>query len=444
MLDFINQIQNLKRKERVKISTTFKQIAMTSLVLGLSSFVLADDTDTGTPNGKGKGRTYGKKAPPEAPKFLGDKLPPYNNPNRAIVQASFIYWQADSDGFDVGVNQNIEIDGLGTTIVDGTATDIVLNLDDSLKDRGFDFKWDPGFKLGLGVVFGDKDEWELLLNWTWLQSKANSHSTGTQGTVDIVTFLNTLAAGGTANLESVIPSWSPLLLAGPSQKTDGKWRMHYNTVDLELGRNFFLGKTLALRPHIGLRGAWINQQSKVIYNSILNQLSSATSGTITIGGPSAIPSTFKAESKFEGVGLRGGADMYWNFTNHFCVFGKVSGAILYGYYEVEESINNSVNFGGSSIILPLPPITINGTTTLKDRFHRTRTNLEAALGLQWHTDFWEDKTHLFVSFSYEVNEWFQQNELRSIDWNVFAFLKSQRQPGDLGLHGITFDVRFDF
>ena len=438
----------------------FIRIAFASMLLGLTSSALFADENTSQPMMKQPSADNSRQQT-MAP-ALGDKIPPYNNPDRFVLQGSFIYWQADMDGLDYSLQQKATVTTppLGTSRGTVASSNPPSSYTDTLKQKDLDFKWEPGFKLGVGIIFGERDQWDILLNWTWIRPKAH-RSLNSGPTPDISSLSNTslgtspigLAPVSTtttiSNLAYQIPGFSPLLLQSPATYSKTKWTLLYNTVDLELGRNFFLAKNLTLRPHMGLRGAFLHHTTETEYNisstsNVLNQVTD----TLILGSASGT-SRFKGKNEYDAVGLRGGLDIRWNFTNHFCVYGSVSGAILYGIFSIEEDFNAnytvvqttaSQSIGGETTTTTTPTST---DADFKTNLHRTRSTLQAALGLMWHTGFNNDKYHASIGASYEVNQWFQQNELRDIQNNLVD-LKAQRTPGDLGLHGFTLDVKFDF
>ncbi|NNM43986.1 MAG: hypothetical protein HKM07_06550 [Chlamydiae bacterium] len=386
---------------------------------------------------------------------LGDRMPPYPSPMSFVVDASFIYWQADVEDLDAGVQGNFDVNTDPSALTSGCSSDFGFH--NSIKDINMDFKWEPGFKFGLGLVWGERDQYDLMLNWTWIRPKATANSR----TYDQLPAVNLATSLTPANIASTlqalvggilegaaIPGYASLFSGGPARHASSKWRLHYNTVDLEFGRNFFLGKNLTLRPHIGLRGAWLNQR---LDNTYLPKL-----GTVALGTPVSLGAfnvnslaitnaTMNGEDEYHAVGLRAGADVYWNFTNHFAAYGKVSGSILYGYEEIEQNftINTSVNVSG-----------IPGSTSVNVNFpvdnnyratsHTTKTTLQGILGLMWHTGFEDSGCHFYVSAGYEVNEWFHLNNFRTINENAFVFETKTIRKGNLGLHGLTVDVRLDF
>ena len=449
-----------------------KQIGIAVTLLTLSSVAFAAKENASQEKNSNKSKNS-MMAP-----SLGDKLPPYTNPNRFVFDATFIYWQAYEDGLEFGLVENSS-ERESPIIFGETGPNGGYAISGIFKDKKLDFKWEPGFKVGIGAIFGERDQWDLFLNWTWLQSKASASFTGTQNSVaDLSPDVILSGAPVVGYNQYVVPSWGSIALGGPARSASSHWLLHYNTIDLELGRNFFLETNLTVRPHIGLRGAFIHQSIKANYNSVSNGVQYQEDGVpIPNAETFSHGNKFKGKNHFDGIGLRGGLDVNWNFLKNFAVYGKGSGSILFGHFDVYENFVSDHNVIFQNYPLVSTPFNLRDAhdLTIDDNYQRIRSTLQLALGFTWHTGFHNDKQHLFVSVGYEFNQWFQQNELREflispppndllvpdpaipggIPVNVqnyiiqeqFSFFDESTIPtreGDLGLQGLTFDVRFDF
>ena len=106
----------------------------------------------------------------------------------------------------------------------------------------------PGFRIGLR---GDMayDDWDIFLNWTWFQSHARDHAQGLL-----------LTLWGHPQVAAGIGSTQGAVFA------HALWDLHFNVLDLEMGRSFWVGKHLSLRPFLGIRGAWIDQHLDIHYD----------------------------------------------------------------------------------------------------------------------------------------------------------------------------------
>ena len=432
----------------MKINKKFKQIALTAALLSVNTFVFAADNGNSMSNDNMKDAKMKQKT--MAPS-LGDRMPPYPSPTNFVADASFIYWQADVEDLDAGLQGNFTLNTDPSAL---TGCGGNFGLTNKIRDVDMDFKWEPGFKLGVGVIFGERDQYDVMLNWTWIRPKATGSSRsydqlGSQslssGTSTNNPILGVLA--GAFENGAVVPGFSSLYSGGPSSHASSKWRLQYNTVDLEFGRNFFLGKNLTLRPHMGLRGAWLNQRLDNSYAPKLGTVSFQNTtpiGNFTVNNATITGSTMNGQDEYHAVGLRAGTDLYWNFTNHFAAYGKVSGAILYGYEEIEQdfTINTVLNVTGGGVTNTNVPFPIRDNYRATD--HTTKTTLQGILGLMWHTGFEDSGCHFYVGAAYEVNEWFHLNNFRTINENGVAFETKTIRKGNVGLHGLTVDVRLDF
>ncbi len=281
------------------------------------------------------------------------------------------------------------------------------------------FRWGYGFRVDAGYVFTSLDAWEIDLIWTYSYNKANQSLSAP--------FFTGMQAGTPSTV--ILPSWQTLnkifefLTHARSQ-----WRLHFNTFDFELARNFFSSKYLSIRPLISVRGAWIKQHYLVEY----------------LYGASAIrmdPMNMNAKTNYWGVGPRLGVDLFWHITKHFGVYGNASGSLLYGRFDVTQDF--SINHGKPQTILP------QLTQSIHRRPWRARSNLESGVGLAWESsiDRKEHPCHLTLGVGYEIAYWFDMNLLmRNQTSNVLAFtgFNENEEGGNLGIQGWNFHVRLDY
>lgn len=321
------------------------------------------------------------------------KSAPYLYKGGWALEADFIYWRVDEEDLDYVLTSNVETGSSRMTF------------------HKPEIRWDAGFKLGAGYTWGNQDFWELFLRWTHL----NTHQEGEKET--------TLANSS----HVLIPVWSPTVLGQQAERASVDWKVRYNTYDLELSRNYFISKTIALRPFVGLRGATILQHYEAEYKGQL-------STTVPIP---VFDTHMKAENNFRGIGTRAGAQFRWHFNPCWSVLGSVGGSLLYGRYEVDQKLDGALG------------VTLTDFG-FKDDFSKVVTNLEASLGFEWEYFFSDDDYRFAISVSYEFSEWFAQNKMKQfnlVDNSTNAqtgVTTVGSQKGDLGLQGGTLQVRFDF
>lgn len=352
----------------------------------------------------------------------GGKNPPHIRSKGPFLTADFLYWRGDFDGLEIAAENK----------VNASST--------SFKDSNVNFngEWRPGVRAGIGWLFGEQDQWDLYANWTYFFDKAKvSEATGN--------FLQT----------NYIPTWSPIL--GPvSLFASGNWDLHFNAIDLEIGRNYFISRKIALRPHVGLRGAWIDLDYNADYRGVWSFFTPISSATQFV----AENTSFKADSTFKGIGVRGGSDFLWHFTDHFGISSQLSGALLFGRFNISETFNGreplvDATTGAASA----PPLKVK----YSKKMDRVRANIEAFLGLFFETGVANGKYHFAMHAGYELSEWFQQNELVTLgfsrDSRVLRTTSTiptsitvaanndvtlQSQQGDLGMQGLTVKFLFNF
>lgn len=149
----------------------------------------------------------------------------------------FLYWYARET--------NLSYAGNITTVratTDPAVTTLVFCLN-SLEN--FDTKWDPGFRVGFG--------WDFRLDWTYMHNH-NKNSTSTP--------TSTFSIPGEGESALVNPwictSFNPGSAGTNIFFTDivANWKLNFNSIDLDVGRKYWLSKCFNLRPYAGLRGAW--------------------------------------------------------------------------------------------------------------------------------------------------------------------------------------------
>jgi hypothetical protein len=289
------------------------------------------------------------------------------------------------------------------------------------------FKWNWGFRVGLGYEF-DHDQWDTNLSYTWFVNHASSGSTSSTNF--------TVPAGGAAsslNTDSSIAVAD--VLAGVANT-----KLNFNVLDWELGRAFYVSNSISFRPHFGIKSAWI-------------KLSEREAFTGRAGTPVGTYSS-KDKTKSWAVGPSAGINSNWYFgcantmgDNHrgekrgevrdrpmFSVFGDISGAMMYGHFR------NSHNETGTTAGALVDGLRMSGLNR-----NLMVPVLTGILGLAWDMCFDCDKMHLGIRAGYELQYWFRQNQRFSNFTPTGSTAPTYtRTTGDLALQGLTIDVRFDF
>jgi hypothetical protein len=337
------------------------------------------------------------------------RVAPHTENKSWFLTADFLYWQAKEDGLEYALESKI-------------ITSDPFTVESDLHD--LDFNWNPGFRAGLGYIFGNHDQWDLSLIYTYMRNDGH----GSKSTNDL-------------QEDPLSAMWAPFVLGPFALEAKAHWHLSFNVLDCELGRNYFISKNIALHPHMGLRGAFIYQNYKADYVGVFRFTNGALSGN----------TNYKADNDFKGVGLRAGTDFLWHFSSHWGLFGKAAGALFYGHFHLEE------DFRGLSLSGQGGSVSLNERNVSSSRgMMRTRFNVDASIGIQWETFFSKKKRHLTLNLGYDLSHWFNQNELRAVTivfdtQSLGGGVDSQIQAetfnnssGSLGLQGVSFNVRYDY
>ncbi|HSX03601.1 MAG TPA: Lpg1974 family pore-forming outer membrane protein [Rhabdochlamydiaceae bacterium] len=263
------------------------------------------------------------------------------------------------------------------------------------KAPSFNFKWDYGFRVGIGrdLVY---DQWDTRLSWTWFRTDAK----------------HTIAAQISTHNG---PEFDAALLSGDTPESlSARWSLLFDMFDWELGRSYWISKYLSLRPFLGLKGGWIDQSIHVQYFDL------------TISNvPTTNTGREHLKNNFWGVGPLAGLDTKWavrKFGCHFFnFFGDFSMATLWGRWKCGDVYENTL-FKTTSVNMK--------NSTLGALM------LRGFLGIGWDVDIRLGKAHFATKLGYETQIWLNQLRLPTF--------QLQRLHHDLTLQGATFNCQFDF
>lgn len=343
---------------------------------------------------------------------LGGMNPPHYAHTGWLFEGDVLCWNAREDGLEYAIKSEAE-----------SSTDY--------KTRTYkpNWNWSAGFRLDLGYQFSKQDAWDLSAIWTYLHNHASSSVSQPAIGLMFPSFGASGADAGTSILGRSITTAS------------AHWKLKFDVLDIELGRNYFVSKALAVRPFLGVRGAFISQDYDTKYTSYFSE---------TVG--SAYASTkMDADINFNGAGIRLGSDMVWHLNCHWGIVGSFSAALLYGPYHTHQTYNGDfVILDQDSDLIGLQPVKV----TNRQKSSQFQPNIDTGLGLQWETGFHKERSHFSIAVLYEFSEWFQQNRL--LHTAVKGFVTSgeatiisdessyKNGNGDLGLQGVTVKLRLDF
>jgi len=324
-----------------------------------------------------------------------------------VIGVAGLYWNAHQDGMEYAVDSKVE----------NTPNESRTNIIDA-KYLNPSFDWNWGFKAGIGYN-STCDGWDFGIVWTRYNGSASSHDEAEE-----------------SDNHTLLPIWSNY---GSESRADlpifatdieTNWDLDLDLVDLELGREFWNSKRLALRPFIGLRIARVRQSFEIEHKG-----GSWSDPTPTLNN------TVDLDNDFKGVGIRGGLNSVWNFGCGWALYGDTALSIIYGRFHVDHDEMNR------SSAAPFSKQKIFEST---DTFRASRLVADLGLGIQWSSLFCDCQYGLTVKLGWENHLFLDQNQMWRVPregdtFNSFVNLNNfVQRRGDLDTQGWTLAVIFDF
>jgi hypothetical protein len=224
----------------------------------------------------------------------------------------------------------------------------------------------------------------------------------------------------------------------PALTAKSHYKLHYQNVDAEFGKANFVSKQLLFRGYIGLKSSWIDQIQKSYYAFDVNYADLAS-----------FSSYLKDTANFWAIGPKLGMLSRWYLCREFSLMSKVAGALLYGYYRVQDLYETQ-----ESRLIQQETETSFGKVDLKGSSHHFCPFVEMALGLSWNKAYLQDKIVMTLNLSYDMLYFSRQKETLTgegfvntggvptlLNASVIHFTKTVE---DLGFHGVSFSVEVDF
>jgi hypothetical protein len=328
---------------------------------------------------------YGSSSQPTPKLQPSAETPPtvlYNTPVRPIVQDGINLWfKAEALVFQA-VEENLTYAYKGFNSASRIERDF----------KTVHFNWDWGFRLGTGYNI-PYDGWDIKLDWMRINNTAQG-KVKSGGSHDALFELYVNAANVNDTGTDFHANWHNLL----------------NQVDLNLGREFLVGKYLAIRPNAGMRSTWIKQKYRIDYD-------------FSVGPDQDVD----LKNRFWGFGFVGGIDSDWRLGAGFSLFGNADLSILFGFFDIDEKGKAA----GSTL------------WDVSNSFRTGRAIFDIALGIKWCRTFWDESIGLTFKAGYEYHHYFNQNQFILSNGNS-AFELFNPVTGDLTYQGVSLSAQIDF
>ena len=323
--------------------------------------------------------------PPE--REITPSVGPYvKNGYDVFVTAEFLFWQA--------IQEQLTYAQTGVLTQPGTT------ITSSGKVHHPHFPWEPGFRIGLGFYPGHNG-WDIYARYTWLHSSSTDRAKSGNGNIAPI---------------ALIPSSFSNTSVNQITSARSNWSLHYNVIDLELGRNFYLSRSLAVRPFAGLKATWQDQDWNTRYRA----------GQVVINNSAALLGTVRTNQDQDvwGIGIRMGANGSWYFCRGW---GLVSDLAFSGVWMDYDNDRKD--------IFQQDNTTSVTTVNVKKDNDSVKAVIEMMLGLRGEWWFSQERYHFSLQAGWEAQVW--------INSGNFIYLIGQSN-GDLTFSGLTVKARFDF
>lgn len=322
-----------------------------------------------------------------------------------------LYWRANQSDLDYVV------DGVRTVCDDTSLNDDHPENLFAGKHLHFpEYDWDTGFRLNFGYRFGC-DGWDAQLVYNYFNSKANDH----QKLSD-----HDLQKGKLLEAVIIYPSeefFSP-------QKACARNRINYQTLDFLVSRPFCVSETLIMRPFMGLRALWLDQDLTARYEGLLFQAR----------GPSLPETKVHWEGQTTGVGLIAGLQSNIHICGGISLYGRAAASILAGQmkYKHKQQVPNISAQGSETSVNGL----FRQVVDLEERQNVPVASYELGAGITCETCICDYCTEF--GLGYDFVQWMRTARIRRYFNNAHPASSTGAWKGSLLLHGLTFKANFYF
>ena len=302
-----------------------------------------------------------------------------------------------------------------------------------------DLYWDWGFTIGIGCNLPCK-EWDISLNYTDFDTKGHE-TVCTKKANEYITNYKTFAFN--SYLRGLTPSTDKVNLTFQewlSKKVNSKFCINLQALKFDLGKSFCVCECITLCPKIGFEVSWITlkQNTRYIYVQPFVLIMSLIKKDDRLAGV-FFDYSIKDCSKFSGVGPHFGFESQWHFFDNIYLYGNISGALVYGLFTTSHKEKMFID-----LPVEIPPeieYLLLYNNCICQRRHAFVPLVNTQIGIAYNTSFYCDQMQLTLKLAFDAQYIWRINQIletRNITTNYV------RISEDMSIHGVTFDIRFDF
>ncbi len=267
------------------------------------------------------------------------------------------------------------------------------------------FHWGWGFVVGLGGYL-PHDGWDLSSQWKRFHGKASGHlSTDSDPDPNNVAIAaNFGAASGTGTYIS--PFWVAKLFDVPRlvNRAAAHWHYRFDVWDLDLGREFLVSKFLSLKPYVGARTAWLDQNYNLKFLAL-----NFTAGIAAEPGEIARKIGIRMKNDLWGIGGKLGLNTKWMLGKGFCLYSTSAFSVLDGWYSMRYKLADQKpirNLTQAILAIGVSTDPYESDFIVKKHLHTVVTIADLGIGFCWEKPFCQDRVCLTLKLGYDYSVFF--------------------------------------
>ncbi len=299
------------------------------------------------------------------------------------MSADFLYWDWQQDFLQIG------------TLVDGSFG--------SSKSLYLDPNYHPGFQIGVGFNLLGMDDWHFFSEYTWYKNRSWALTKATEEEPIVL-------PSSFSRMDQQLQKQAHLVGVLKTQAS-----MHFNALDILLGRPFYMGRKLTANVFMGLKTLWLSERS----------LLESFTDTIDLTSGKKLLLYSKWRQKSWALGPKIGVDASWLFGKGLKLLANGSFSTLYTRYTVYANSETVVNLGKK----------IKGRQEELNNYGTLRPITETFLGIGWESHFLDDSFRIDLAIGYDFNVYWAYN---------MNYAVTDQKIGSMYLHGLNVHVRLDF
>ena len=346
--------------------------------------------------------------------------------------AEWLYWKTTQDNMELGTVDTFSAgSAFVTPVAQAGALVTPLTTQDSVKQNP-KYNYANGFRVNIGYEL-PADKWDTRVTYSYMPTSAHYSSvaipaqTGATPTV-LPANAYTAQIGFTPNNELIpvdlfannLKATTAGTFAKNTQAYSAKWNATLNNIDFDLGRTVAFSECFKLRPHVGFRAAWFDQNLK------FNDAYSYTGATGNLDNI-AITNAYSAKEKFTGYGVETGLFSEWNLGYGLTLVGHLGGSILYSEFKIKSEQN--ATFSESIILTPANITTATSAAFRKETIHTGTPTVDYFVGLQYADTVCDMMFSAVIGWEEHI---------------IFNANRLNTDTGNLSTQGLTLGLQLDF